>query len=1055
MHTEKGIRLLAAGTNEIGELFTRLSKDLFFAIGYDGIRMDVHKSGREIDIQGQHRMEARKVIAECKAHGAKIGGADINKFLGVLTRERKKSAPLPIAGYFVSLAGFTETSIEQELEMGDDGVILLKGNDVVEQLIASRVIVDFDAAVHQAATCLAARNIKGLKLEAGELLGHERGYLWAIFYSLGKKVTHFSLIHADGTSLSASIAGEIIKDDLRAGGTLNLLEYIAPIEDTDIAREETEKALESYKTWLSQECGFIQLDGLPADSDLSAARLRIERLFIPLRANPVRGEQSDEEESEEQEDSQRIGELLERSQHLAVLAMPGGGKSTLLKRLATAYAFPERRGEVEDSLPNREWLPVVLRCRELKDKAQWSIIDLIGQIPSYVGMNTTESNAFREYIHAALRTGKVLLLIDGLDEISEEGSRRSFAQRLRTFLAVFPLIATVITSREAGFRIVAGSVASVCLQVKLAPLAKADVLNLCEKWHVEVIGDTPKVRADAIKLGNDIWSSTGLRTLCENPLLLTTLLVVKRNMRELPRNRAALYREAIRVLVRTWNVEGYQPLDEEETLAQLSYIACAMIEEGKQQIGQIELLNLLKSAREELEAELQFVKISAREFIERIEYRSSLLLQTGHARLEGVVQPVYEFRHLTFQEYLAARGYVEEQHRLRSNAVSLEGILSPHFDDVRWLEVISLASALAGRKSGPLIGAITEHCDALTRGGELRSIGAAGHNVSALLLKCMQEDLQIAGSILRNALLVIGRLSPSRQADSVEALMQSKFAEMFKELVFNEFAADREDSYLYMSTLADIYQYEFPGGDVAPGNGVLELLSPLLDDPNDAVRVKGALLLMHYAYGVDGANRQSPKIFDFGVVNKKLSKMLDSKFQYVALAAAWALAWVGRAMDKPQVDTAGIISKMSTLWAASKESKSRRYFAWSLYSQPIADRGEVVIDPRLTNDFLRAQISEEKDGFSAQIAVGALFAGWYKDKVWSDSELAEVISDRFDNHSLHNKDLALRLLTKLGPEGEMVLKRIKSSSEKSNTGTNVKRSQLKPKRIRDSTKVSR
>src|SRR6185295_17700437 len=186
-----------------------------------------------------------------------------------------------------------------------------------------------------------------------------------------------------------------------------------------------------------------------------------------------------------------------------------------------------------------------------------------------------------------------------------------------------------------------------------------------------------------------------IRLLTENPLLLTTLLVVKRCVGELPRSRTALYREAIRVLVRTWNVEGYAPLDEDETLAQLSYVACAMMEEGIQQIGHKNLLKLLRNCRQELEAELQFARISPQEFIERIEYRSSLVMQTGHEHIDGLLQPVYEFRHLTFQEYLAARGYVEEQYPGRDLGHSLADVLERHFEDEGWREVIGVARGSA------------------------------------------------------------------------------------------------------------------------------------------------------------------------------------------------------------------------------------------------------------------------------------------------------------------------------------------------------------------------
>jgi hypothetical protein len=114
---------------------------LFFALGYDNLRLDVHKSGRELDLVGEHRFEPRCVIAECKAQKEKIGGTELNKFFGALTRERKKNASTAVAGYFVSLAGFTETSIEQEIETGEDRLILLDAQKVAEELERSRVVI--------------------------------------------------------------------------------------------------------------------------------------------------------------------------------------------------------------------------------------------------------------------------------------------------------------------------------------------------------------------------------------------------------------------------------------------------------------------------------------------------------------------------------------------------------------------------------------------------------------------------------------------------------------------------------------------------------------------------------------------------------------------------------------------------------------------------------------------------------------------------------------------------------------------------------------------------
>src|SRR5712671_2125266 len=110
MQAPSAIRILEADANKRGDLFGRLMVDLFLALGYDEARLNVHKSGREIDLQATHRTEKRQVRAECKATHELIGGDLINKFIGALDAEKRQSRQHPIVGYFVSLAGFTETA---------------------------------------------------------------------------------------------------------------------------------------------------------------------------------------------------------------------------------------------------------------------------------------------------------------------------------------------------------------------------------------------------------------------------------------------------------------------------------------------------------------------------------------------------------------------------------------------------------------------------------------------------------------------------------------------------------------------------------------------------------------------------------------------------------------------------------------------------------------------------------------------------------------------------------------------------------------------------------
>lgn len=68
-----------ASSQGTGDLFRRLVQDYFTSLGYAECRLNVQKSGREIDLSGVHRTEKRMVVAECKNHKAPIGGDDAHR----------------------------------------------------------------------------------------------------------------------------------------------------------------------------------------------------------------------------------------------------------------------------------------------------------------------------------------------------------------------------------------------------------------------------------------------------------------------------------------------------------------------------------------------------------------------------------------------------------------------------------------------------------------------------------------------------------------------------------------------------------------------------------------------------------------------------------------------------------------------------------------------------------------------------------------------------------------------------------------------------------------
>jgi len=981
----RNIEILEKDKNKKGDLFGRLMSDLFHALGYDEPRFNIHKSGREIDLQAFHRTEQKIAIAECKAHTDTIGGADINKFVGAIDAEKRKNKKnkLNVVGYFISLSGFTETAIEQESEC-DNRVILIKPEKIVQELISGRIIVSETNAISSLSSLTTGLTI----LNYVDLLAYDKGWVWAFYFSdsNGQKASHFALVHAEGKPLIKDLADSILDIDNKLNKLFDGLKLLNRKEASVTDSQNLKATSQKYFKYLENELGEIQFEGLPTDKEAGSVKVKLEHIFVPLHFN--KNTQNNEQNTEIKREG--IGKILDENSKLAILAKPGGGKSTLIKRIAIAYAFPERRTLINDNLPDKNWFPIFLRCRELGDRVTQSITEIIHNIPIRAEIPSCVEN-FSNLVSNALQDGNALLLIDGLDEIAEDKNRIAFVNQLRTFIATYPNLNIIVTSREAGFRVVAGSLAAYCENYTVSNLIDREIESLSLKWHKAIIDESKNTEKEAKKLSDLIINDSRIKTLAENPLLLTTLFFVKRWAGYLPTKRSVLYQEMIKLLLVTWNVEGHEKLDIDETEPQLAFVAYWMTKNGQQTISAEDLKNCLIDARKQMPEILGYTNISPSEFIQQVESRSSLLIMSGHQQLDsGVLSAIYEFSHLSFQEYLTAKAIVKKYIPQSDIKNKIVDIIKPHVNRENWKEVVPLTAVLLERDSKDLIEYLIEESKFST--SAIRKETPLNQQLAPSLLRnCLVNEVQISPDLLETAIEWYAKNyhRTNSEGDYIDIILKNKFGNMFRKKVRDCFFEKYDDEYVAPlgSILSNIFSIDIKNTE-KQSNILTEVLF-MLKSGSKEDKCIAALAMMNYAFETDKIknieSNQSSENDEIFSLMFDLLKMNDFHCQF---SVCWCIAWAGYSNIFPDSLRMQYITSITKIWITSNEHNLKRVASWAL--------SEILI-PTVTKEDI-SKVKELSIGYKKYYdnpenefdKITAIYLGTILGKTFGKQELEEI-----------------------------------------------------------------
>jgi predicted NACHT family NTPase len=472
--------------------------------------------------------------------------------------------------------------------------------------------------------------------------------------------------------------------------------------------EQLEQARRRYREMALESCDIIDLSNLPEDlhTVTRTRELQLRRLYVPLRvrveleagidfdardlekiedmreqmrlSKAGRGEAP----KDESENRHAVGERLGRVKRMVILGDPGAGKTTLLRWVATAYLLRLKQdpafNELPDvkTLPDHDWLPILIRCRDLAGACETGALDdVLNETLRKAHLRDWEAQALQAVMRERLVQGDAVLMIDGLDEIANPRTRARFCEQIERLAMAFPEAPVMVTSRIVGYREMGFKIGRGFEHAAVCEFSKEEKDDFARRW-CDVTEMPERSEKAAEELIHAIHSADRIERLTGNPMLLTTMALVKRKVGKLPKKRARLYWEAVQVLL-NWRSEVDEPIDEDEALPQLEYIALEMTKQGAQRLRRDEIIALMEDVRREFPNLRPIKKHEPEEFLEMLERRTGIIIEAGEVMHNGRNKPVFEFRHLTFQEYLAALALIEGRFPGRDKQQSLAHYIAP------------------------------------------------------------------------------------------------------------------------------------------------------------------------------------------------------------------------------------------------------------------------------------------------------------------------------------------------------------------------------------------